>query len=803
MNDMSKKEQTPNVFVIVPDRTVKTGEDISVTIEISDTKLLSANKDAVYYIVDWGDGTWSYRGPGLFSASKKSKPSVFHTYEAAGEYEVRAAVICLQDGVSFGWSDKKTVFVSGEDFIRRDMIKPAAVISSGAFSPEFKAENALTEDETYFKSKLAENPFEPLYIGVLFDRIYTLDRFDVQIPPECKSFPSDISVEYTTDNGVMWQDLPKYYYLYDYSRGRFDPYMNFPNPAGKTLSFRLDGITANGIRLISKRFADAPEKTLSVKSLCAYGDKTALFYTSKSDTYNADLNNMWTVFGTAKTEPQILGSLMGEIQNGSPFRTGSAMIGSTEWAEWTGLKFNFTDYKAVKDIYLDLLRRMRTGADGWSDDDGYVWATPDGQYHINNTFGAHYSLNPVYIIAVRNYLLQKNNISGFLELKNSSGQTVKEKTDKAMSYMMNTLDGKSGVMTIFDPAHNGTASGMSSNYWDVHRAFGYKSAYENALFYKAVIAYADIYEYLSQNAADCKSAKEYKGIADKYRAHADKVKACYNGLFWDDKKKRFIGGVNADGERLDFGYTFVNFMALAYGAADKDKASAIYSWLDGKRIIDSDTSKGGDIYGRFKYAARSNTLDVSKVKDKNGNYYWYDHGGLLPCTPDTFGGFGNQMQNGGTIFYISYYDLKARLDCLGADDAKKRFDVITEEFHKDSLRRNSYSEHGEYVEGVIGEFPESGLVPFFFVDGFLGLYADVKGLLIRPSLPSDMDYAGINGYFYNNKKYYIRADKSLTAPTLEVQKADDGKTEFHLSVPSDKAYLLSDDDKLTEIKNGD
>ena len=536
-----------------------------------------------------------------------------------------------------------------------------------------------------------------------------------------------------------------------------------------------------------------------------YGHDRLLLYTSKGDTYDADLNNMWTIFGTAKTEPQVLGSLMGEVQNASPFRTGSAMIGSVEWSEWNGLKFNFTDYREVKDIYFNILKRIRTGSDGWSDDDGYVWATSASPNHINETFGAHYSLNPIFIIAVRNYLLQRNELgqygnnlsfTDFMQLKNSVGQTMRMKIDKVMSYMMNTLDGKSGVLTIYDPKHDGTTSGMSSNYWDVHRAFGYKSAYENSLFYASLLAYSDIYEYMSMNTDNATEAQAYKRTAKAYKRHAVKVKKQYNRLFWDKAKGRYIGGVNVKGERIDFGYTYINFMALAYGVADKDKAVDIYDWLDGKRIIDGDTSFGSDIYGHFKYAARSNTLDVSRVKDENGAYYWYDHAGALPCTPGSFGGYGNQMQNGGTIFYISYYDLKARINSLGADNAGKRFNVIMGEFHKDSMRRNSYSRHGEYIEGVIGEFPESGLVPYFFIEGFLGISTCAEGLRIKPSLPSDMMYAGIREYHFGKREYSIKIDKSLTVPVVEEIVKNDGSILYSLQLPAQKTYIITADNQI-------
>ena len=798
------------VVLSVPGKTVSTGEEITSTVKISSKTKFETGREAVYYVVDWGDGTWSYQGPGLQSATKQSSAAIPHTYKKAGEYNVSATAISMQDTeVELGWTENKTIKVKGEDYEPASMIQNVQPISSPAYGADFGVKNITDGKPTYFKSKPSADINDALYAGYLFDENYTLDKIEVKIPAAADIFPSNIAIEYTSDFGNTWQSLPKYYYLYDYSVGRFNPIMRFPNPKGATLVLNMDGIVANGVRFIQKlssmNLSDlAKEKCLMIEEMRVYGSLRTLLYTSKGHTFDADLNNMWTIFGTAKTEPVVLGSIMGESQNASPFRTGSAMIGSTEWMEWIGLKFNFTDYELVNNTYLDLLVRIRTGSDSWSKDDGYVWATPDSPLHLNETFGCHYSLNPIYILAVRNYLLQCNRqgrynedgteFTEFMNLTNTHGQSIRYKVDKAMSYMMNTLKGSTGIMTILDPAEDGTTSGMSSNYWDVHKTFGYMSAYENAFFYASLLAYADIYDFDAQDAdeqGDATRAEQSRKVAEEYRKYAANTKEKYSNLFWDDEKGRYIGGINEDAERLDFGYTYVNFMAVAYGLADEARAQSVYEWVDGERIISSDTSTGEDIYGKFKYAARSCTVDVSTITDQNGAYYWYDHAGALPCTPGTFGGFGNQMQNGGTIFYISYYDLLGRIQTVGADNAFERFSVIMEEFHKDSLRRNSYSQFGEYIEGVVGEFPESGLVPYTFINGFLGITPEVKGLKISPNLPSDMEYAGISEYWYGNREYSIQVSKKVQSPTVEIHAGV-----YYVTLPANQTYYITVDNRL-------
>ena len=525
-----------------------------------------------------------------------------------------------------------------------------------------------------------------------------------------------------------------------------------------------------------------------------YGNESPLFYTSIGETYDADINNMWKIFGSAETEPIIKGSLAGEATNQSPFRTGFAMIASTEWLEWNGLKVNWYDYPELKELYLNQLLNTKYGPDGWSNYEGYIYATAGAAQHLG--LQNHYVYNSIFIIALRNYLLQGNNtkietekgIIDILDYKNGSGQTMRDRMEKAMSYMLTALEGETGVLTINDPRNDGTATGVASNYWDTHRSFGYKSSYENIFFYAALLAMKDIKIYQG----DVNEASYYQKLAAK-------TKEKFNELFWDESKGRYINSVNIYGKRIDSGMTMVNVMACKYGLADENRAKLIYSWLDGARIIEGDTSTGSDIYGEYIYAPRTNTVDMSTITDEYGRYYWFDHGGELPCTPGTFGGYGHQMQNGGTIFYISYYDLVGRINTNNVETAKDRFDTIMQEFHKDGLRRdrymvftqNGYTGIGEYSEGVIGEFPESGLVPYTFLEGFLGIRTTALGLEINPNLPSDMEYAGVREYLFGNQKYSIQVSKQTKEPI--VKKTDDV---IFVSLPADAIYYITLDGKL-------
>lgn len=764
-----------------------TGEEISINARLN--VILDDANPYYYLLVDWGDGTWGYVGPYVSSSSKKSTCEITHVYKKAGTYEVKAAGISLNGGVLYGWTPSESITVTGNDYEYEGMIDHLRPIAS-SYQEGHEPENITDGTADYFISQPAADYNVSEWVGYYFDKAYQLDRLEVKIPNNAETFPANLAIEYTTDYGKTWYSLPKYYYLYDYSVGRFQPIMGFPNPSGATLSLALDGIAANGIRIASKVFLTSA-RTLAVEEMRVYGNPDLQLYTSNNDVFDGDLNNMWTIFGTAKTEPIVSGSIKGEATNQSPFRTGFAMIGSTEWLEWNGLKFNWTTYDYVKDAYLETLIDTRYGSDGWSDHPGYIWATPTAPKHLDEQ--NHYTYNSTYIMAVRNYLLQGNNTKiiqngieyDFMDVPNRYGQTIKDKLEKAMDYQLTVLEGTTGVLTINDPNNDGTENGVASNYWDVFKSCGYKSAYENALFYGSLLAMADIKEYMGETEE-----------AQYYRDLAAKTKTEFNKLFWDPVKERFITSVNVEGFRADYGMTFVNFYAIAYGVADEEKAIKVYEWLDGKRIIEGDTSQGEDIYGQFIYAPRTNTLDVYEVNEN----LWWNHGGNLPCAPGTFGGYGHTMQNGGTIFYISHYDIMGRLVSTDVESAYGRFRTIMEEFHKDSLRRNQYMMYvqngtqgiGEYVEGVIGEFPESGLVPLTFITGFLGIKAMPEGLLIDANLPDELEYAGVREYLYGNRVYTIEVSKQIR--TAEVEQLENGN--YLVRVPASEAYVITLDNRL-------
>ena len=774
------KEENDTISLSLPVSAIA-GETV-----IANTRIAERNPETYTYVItDWGDGTWSYLGPGQVSLTTSTTFASEHTYLEAGQYSVRSAVADMRQGRFYGWSEPVLIQVQ-ENYERDHMIRRVKAISSEAKDGDHKAENISDSDNnTAFVSKGTTVIDQEAYVGYLFDDYYTLETVEIKFPQSEDLFPSNIAVEYTMDGGETWHHFTKYYYQNKYVEDVFVPMMNFPNPSGATLSLNLDGMVANGIRFTAKMFSvEKPrdEKFLTVSEMRVYGTKEKLFESSLGGSFDAALNNMFTIYGTAKSEWQYGTSLIGENPSKEYFRTGIAMIGSTEWLEWNGMKLIWTGYDEAKEAYYSTLKGTIYGEDGWQDElDGYIWATAmlsetwlPGQQHLG--LQNHYTYNAIYICAVRDFLMQMNLPSAygesatenFLEVENLLGQSVMNILETAMEYNLKILKGETGLLTILDPRNDGTENGVSSNYWDYYNFFGYQSAYENVLFYRSLGAMADIYGMIGNQER-----------VTYYQDLQETAKQKFNETFWDEEKGRYIASVDINGRRNDFGMTFVSFMACEAGLASEEQAALIYDWIDGNRIIEGDTSTGEDIY-YFKFAARSNTVDMKVAPE-----LCWTHDGLLDPSTST-GRYGSNIQQGGAIFYTTYYDVMGRLKTLGADNAFERFNAVIDEFLIDELRRFNYGTTG--AEGIIGEFPESGLVPLVFMDGFIGMSTTHEGLYVKPALPKGMTMARVREYYYNNAVYDITVSSEISKPTIE--REGDIVT---VRLPADSVWLVSGD----------
>jgi hypothetical protein len=295
-------------------------------------------------------------------------------------------------------------------------------------------------------------------------------------------------------------------------------------------------------------------------------------------------------------------------------------------------------------------------------------------------------------------------------------------------------EGTSGLVLKADGSKtilHGT--GVGNNYWDL-LPFGHKDSYATIRYYDTLVRMAALERDIARH-PEWKFSNETERFdpAD-LEAHAAAVKAEGNRIFWSEETGRFVAGPDANGERHDYGFTFLNTDAIHYGFATDAHARAILDWLDGKRIVAGDTSTGSDIY-RFRFGPRSTTR-------RNVEYYFWGW-----SRPETIP-FGGQVQDGGAVLGWSFMDLSARLKVAGPDAAWARLREITTWFedvqagggYRAYYKKQGAALQGDGAAGGLGldrEFFESLLVPQIMLRGFLGFAPTVDGCVIDPKLPKD------------------------------------------------------------------
>ncbi|MDQ2732828.1 MAG: glycoside hydrolase family 116 protein, partial [Armatimonadota bacterium] len=372
--------------------------------------------------------------------------------------------------------------------------------------------------------------------------------------------------------------------------------------------------------------------------------------------------------------------------------------------------------------------------------DGYVH-TWDGMigwpFPANPPYDTrHFDSNARFILACWRYYLWTGDRT-FL-------QSQAERLRRSMRYQLEVLHGTDGLIVTASKDVTGRHGGLGDNYWDI-LPFGHLDAYVNAVFYASLEAMAGIQKSLGE-----------PSLVD-YTALRKKVHEQYDATFWDEGAGRFIGCVDVDGKRHDYGFTFVNLEALYYGLGDREKARRIYHWMESEP-----TSTGkADTYSQWIFAPRANTIHNPQWDEKGSK----ERGAVRPWWAAGWRGtpYGDQCQDGGAILYTSYFDLMVRLRYFGVENAWKRFKEIMDRYGlPDRLCGGSPLFRGEIPQqdspGSVGldlPFPESGLVPCFFLYGILGVQPETDGLHINPQLPHALSTAGVHSVDWNGKRIAI------------------------------------------------
>ena len=351
---------------------------------------------------------------------------------------------------------------------------------------------------------------------------------------------------------------------------------------------------------------------------------------------------------------------------------------------------------------------------------------------------------------------------------------------KRESYLVGHGGDKEDTNWLGNATNESIANSISQGYWDIM----YMPEYDfqsNVYFQKALVDMAYLEQVLFDNGitvdkaeATVKTATR-EGVygSSEYPASIDDMKDTANanltaiqanveesktsGGFWDATDGRFVAGYGYNPDKkanvvYDYGYVAWNLEAIYYGIATDEQAKAIMNWLASEK----------DLY-KYVFAP----LSITKTGDAdalNGEYA-------------AQGDKWINCQFGGAILYTSFYDIMARLEVTGADDAFARLQAI-QAWYKEvydyyvANGSNPYDFYRYYYDnkgiqcqgmgtaGAVGldrEFLESALPLASVAYGFFGIDSvDGKTMSITPELPADLDYWKMENLAFNKVKYDLK-----------------------------------------------
>jgi len=426
-----------------------------------------------------------------------------------------------------------------------------------------------------------------------------------------------------------------------------------------------------------------------------------------------------------------------------------------DWKDWHTLQMSWT---ANWQRELQRLQFLGTNMDpngyvySWGSDPGWPFPYQDNNNDGKNDLDSrHFTTNPCYILGGWREYCWRPETDYLVKLM--------PRMRSAMEFILKDCSGAAGIMKIRAEGHEGRDGNFGSSYWDIS-PFGWKDAFTNAHYYPSIEAMAQLEEAVLRDpkaAEQLKDTKPAPRTPDYYRRLEAVVRKSYNDTFWLADKGRYSGCVDIDGVTHDYGFTYVNLPAMAYGLADSDQVKKIYDWMENG----ISSSGKADIYSRWIFAPRACSIHIPKRSEPQTPLpSWW-------CRDWSGTDYDDQCQDGGAILYTSFHDIVARAKFLGADNAWTRFTTILDRYAEpDHLAGGSPLYRGESTQGgpggsaggvgVEGEFPESGLVPVSFLYAFLGIDADVDGLKIRPNLPKALSFGGVKSLQYKGLLYDVR-----------------------------------------------
>ncbi len=448
------------------------------------------------------------------------------------------------------------------------------------------------------------------------------------------------------------------------------------------------------------------------------------------------------------------------------------------WSDWSAIEHGFADTSYRDDLRASL-PGWSVGDDGYGHDGyAYTWGNQRGWPFPSGVDTRHLDSNAVLINAAwRLYgwtgdkallTTEAPSVGPGADPPTRPGlvparDTLLGKMRRAMQYQLTWWNGAAeGIIHASgkdgDAMHNGLpGKGVGSNYYDL-LPFGGKDAYASVQFYLSLRAMAEV----EQRFGDPARAAFLRGLMPKARA-------AFNQAFWLERKgnkdgaSRYAGAVDADGTVQDYGYTFVNTMAMEAGLASPKQAQAIYDWLDHGVSIGPGGERTHDIYAKWTFGARSSTVY---------NPAWWAYSvGKWP--------WNDQLQNGGADLYEAGYDIISRARYVGADSAWQRYlAMLTRYAEPDRLSGGGILGDGSKVQGgdsgagsvgvMFSEFPECGVSAASFLYAFLGVTVGADGLRLAPQVPTTLRSVRADNIAFRGGVFTLEASREDGQTVLRI-----------------------------------
>ena len=438
---------------------------------------------------------------------------------------------------------------------------------------------------------------------------------------------------------------------------------------------------------------------------------------------------------------------------------------------------------------------------------------------------------------------------------------------KAAEFLIDVCGGRNGLISMRDffVGHEGAkntdvGTSIGNGYWDIiscdpqglYTNIYYYKAMESMLYLERMAEAAGIEaEMPSVDTASAKNGATYSQTAETLTGLLGKIRTSIRAPlnktektgFWDESKGRFVEGFDSNGEVIDYGFIMFNLEAVAAGICTDEQAEKIMDWVSGKRIVAEDAeaapgnspeAKEGNyasgvtgtrlnadgsfndegtlgIYD-FEFAPRSTTV-------RNINQYVWNWGGT-----NTFGG---QVQDGGAIMYLSYYDKMSRISAYGANNGFERLKGIQTWYEKvkkvadaagvdssnpKNFYREYYSQIGIVMQGAgtaggIGldeEFLESALMLAAIPYGFFGISSDDYGVLsVEPSLPDSLDWWKMENLRYRGVDYDLSIGEDFVQVSYVRGKTENLKLQVTLKKNSKQKVYVDGKETQDYTEDGD